>query len=60
MTLSVWGLFVTLSISDNQQNNVLPLCHYAECRILFTIFLNEIIVNVVAPKIALSWYILKD
>ncbi len=44
MTLSVRGLYVTLSISDSQHkwHSTLQLwhyaeCHYAECRVLFII-----------------------
>jgi hypothetical protein len=47
MTLSIKGLFVTLSINVNQHNNTLyrvPLCYYyAECRNLFIVMLNVIV-----------------
>jgi hypothetical protein len=45
-------VYVTLSISDSQPNNTLPICqmecHCAECHILFIIKLNVIILSVVA------------
>ncbi len=39
MTLSIKGLYVTLSI--------IMLCHYAECRVLYFITLNLIMMSVV-------------
>ncbi len=53
---------VTVSVSDSQHNNALPLCwasrfiyHYDECRVLFAIMLsvimwNVVMLSVVAPK----------
>ncbi len=58
-TQSAKGLEMTLrvSVSDTQHNNALPCtdCRYAECRVLFTIMLSDVILNVVmvivvAPK----------
>ncbi len=52
MTLCIKGLLVTLSINDTNHNNI--ECHYAECRDLFFVTLNVIMLsvimlNVVAP-----------
>jgi hypothetical protein len=40
-TLSIKGLYVTFSIRT--------LCHYAECRDLFIVMVNVIMLSVVAP-----------
>ena len=57
MTLSIKDLYLTLSTSDTQHNNALPL--YTECRVLLiimvnvtmlsVIMLNVIMLSVVAP-----------
>jgi hypothetical protein len=41
MTLSIKGLYVTISINDTQHINSLQyaVCHYAECRVLFVVML---------------------
>jgi hypothetical protein len=49
MTLTIKGLFVTLSISNNQQY-IYAECRYAECHDLFIVMLNVIILSVVVPK----------
>jgi hypothetical protein len=46
MTLSIKGLFVTLSISNNQQY-IYAECRYAECHDLFIVMLNVIMMSVV-------------
>jgi len=48
MALSINGLDVTLSINDTQDDNALQnaMCCYAECRILFIIMLNVIMLSV--------------
>jgi hypothetical protein len=53
-TLSIGGLYVTLSISDNQHklHSIAMLCHCAECHygqyhILFNVMLNVIMTSVV-------------
>ncbi len=42
---------MSLSISYTQHNNTIPCAggRYAECRVLFTILLNVVMLNVVAP-----------
>jgi hypothetical protein len=50
MTLSIKGLYLTLSKSDTQhkQHSVFRmLCHYAECRAIFIILLNVYMPDVV-------------
>jgi hypothetical protein len=46
MTLGIRGLHVTLSTTAH---SVTMLCHYAECRILFIITLNVVMLSVVVP-----------
>ncbi len=54
MTVSIKGLFVTLSINDTQHETICIECHYADSRDLFIVMLNiimliVIMLNVVAP-----------
>ena len=46
---SIMGLFVTLSINDTQQNNLLHYakCCYVECHILFIVMLSVVILIVI-------------
>jgi hypothetical protein len=61
-TLSLMGLYVTLSVTDTERNNAL---HYFECRVLFiamlsVIMLSVVMLNVVAPfKIVLRSFLRK-
>ncbi len=50
MTLSINGLFGTLSITDNQHKTVCAECHYAECRISFIPVLS-VMLSVVMPSV---------
>ncbi len=38
---------MTLSITDAQHNNLLYLCHCAECQVLFFVMLSVIMLSVV-------------
>ncbi len=61
-TLSLMGLYVTLSITDTSRNNA-P--HYSKCRVLFiamlsVIMLSVVMLGVVAPfKIVLRSFLRK-
>jgi hypothetical protein len=57
MTLSIEGLFATLSINYTQHNNTMPLlqnCHYAECHIVFIVILNVVMLNVIMLKFKIA------
>ncbi len=47
MTLSIKGLFVTISINNNQHETLCIECSYAECHILFLIILSALLQNVI-------------
>ncbi len=49
MTLSIKGLFVTLSMNDTEHDNAQNYahCHYARTRVLFIAMLNVIILSFV-------------
>ncbi len=49
MSLSIEGLYVTLSITDTQHNKPLNYaeCHHDKYRILFIVMLNVVMLNVV-------------
>jgi hypothetical protein len=64
MTLSIKGLYATFSISDTAQLTLSKtmICHYAECRVLFiiklnTIMLNDIMLSVLAPYLLARFHI---
>jgi hypothetical protein len=54
-TLSAKGLEMAqrVSDSDTQHNNALPCTeyHYAECHVLFTIMLSDVMLNVVVVSV---------
>jgi len=49
MTISITGLFGTLSINDIQhkRHSALQYCHFAECRVSFIVMLNIIMPSLV-------------
>ncbi len=52
------GLFATFSITtfSIMTISITMLCHYAECRILFNIMLDIVMLGVVTPSLQLSIY----
>jgi hypothetical protein len=62
ITLSIRGLYVTLSITYIQHNNALHYaeCSYAECDILFIVMLSVIVLNVVILSVVAPFLILED
>jgi hypothetical protein len=52
-TLSIKGLFMTLSINDTRRNHALHYAEYryAECHILFTVMLSVLMLNVIMMSI---------
>jgi hypothetical protein len=51
-TLNIRGLFVTLSINDNQHNNALQ-SGAPKCRVLFSIMPSDITLNVVKLNVVM-------
>ena len=49
MSLSIEGLYVTLSITDTQHSKGLQYaeCHHDKCRVLFIVMLNVVMLCVV-------------
>jgi hypothetical protein len=59
--LNVKGLFATLSIKADEQNNILieyhnDECHYAESRILFTVRHNAFVLSVVLLSVIALYF----
>jgi hypothetical protein len=58
MTLSIIGLFVTISINDTQHNSI--ECYCAECRVSLIVMLNVIVPNVIVPNVIMLSVIMQN